>query len=70
LCDSFRFSRLQAREVRSPAELQSTEDGDDIAGHAACPDLAEDMDGYEDQDGCPERDNDLDAIVDERPLSN
>ncbi|MBD3391608.1 MAG: OmpA family protein [Chitinivibrionales bacterium] len=29
-----------------------------------CPQLAEDMDGFEDQDGCPENDNDHDEIPD------
>lgn len=29
-----------------------------------CPDLAEDMDGYEDGDGCPEADNDNDGVLD------
>ena len=30
----------------------------------ACPKLAEDFDGFEDEDGCPEDDNDLDGIAD------
>jgi outer membrane protein OmpA-like peptidoglycan-associated protein/opacity protein-like surface antigen len=29
-----------------------------------CPDLAEDFDGFEDQDGCPDPDNDRDTIAD------
>jgi outer membrane protein OmpA-like peptidoglycan-associated protein len=31
-----------------------------------CPDEAEDMDGFEDDDGCPEPDNDADGKADER----
>lgn len=30
----------------------------------ACPDIAEDLDGFEDQDGCPDFDNDKDGIYD------
>lgn len=29
-----------------------------------CPELAEDLDGFQDKDGCPESDNDQDGIVD------
>jgi len=29
-----------------------------------CPDVAEDKDGFKDEDGCPEEDNDLDGIAD------
>ncbi|MBD3335278.1 MAG: OmpA family protein, partial [Candidatus Eisenbacteria bacterium] len=40
-------------------------DGDGIAdANDACPDLAEDMDGFEDTDGCPDSDNDGDGIAD------
>jgi OOP family OmpA-OmpF porin len=40
-------------------------DGDGIAGKAdKCPDVAEDKDGFEDEDGCPEPDNDKDGIPD------
>jgi len=31
-----------------------------------CPNAAEDIDGFEDEDGCPDIDNDLDAIPDVR----
>ncbi len=31
----------------------------------ACPEVAEDMDGYQDQDGCPELDNDGDGLNDD-----
>ncbi len=40
-------------------------DGDRIANKFdACPDAAEDFDGFEDQDGCPDADNDQDGIND------
>jgi outer membrane protein OmpA-like peptidoglycan-associated protein len=40
-------------------------DRDRILGRAdACPDVAEDVDSFEDQDGCPEEDNDADGVVD------
>jgi hypothetical protein len=40
-------------------------DGDGIKGDAdKCPNEAEDLDGFEDEDGCPEFDNDHDDIPD------
>lgn len=40
-------------------------DGDGYADATdACPDRAEDHDGYEDKDGCPDIDNDLDQVLD------
>jgi outer membrane protein OmpA-like peptidoglycan-associated protein len=40
-------------------------DGDGILGDAdACPQAAEDFDGFEDGDGCPEGDNDQDGVPD------
>ncbi|HVR60847.1 MAG TPA: OmpA family protein [Polyangia bacterium] len=43
----------------------SDPDGDGIAGDAdKCPNLAEDKDGFEDEDGCPDPDNDKDGIPD------
>ncbi|MBS1121987.1 MAG: OmpA/MotB domain protein [Deltaproteobacteria bacterium] len=42
-------------------------DGDGIVGAAdACPETAEDADGFEDTDGCPELDNDHDGVLDAR----
>ena len=41
------------------ADLDGIDDGSDD-----CPELAEDHDGFEDEDGCPELDNDLDGIPD------
>jgi len=41
-------------------------DGDGIDDDAdRCPDVAEDMDGFEDGDGCPDEDNDRDGVVDD-----
>ena len=40
-------------------------DGDGIPNHAdACPQRAEDVDGFGDDDGCPEEDNDGDGVLD------
>jgi OOP family OmpA-OmpF porin len=40
-------------------------DGDGIVGaNDKCPNVAEDKDGFEDEDGCPESDNDKDGIPD------
>ncbi len=40
-------------------------DGDGIPDHLdQCPELAEDMDGFEDDDGCPDFDNDSDGVPD------
>jgi OmpA-OmpF porin, OOP family len=42
-------------------------DGDGIVGASdKCPELAEDKDGFEDEDGCPDPDNDKDGIPDLR----
>lgn len=48
-----------------PEPEDDDRDGDRILNHNdACPDQAEDVDGFEDEDGCPELDNDNDGIVD------
>lgn len=40
-------------------------DGDGLSDHLEqCPEVAEDFDGFEDEDGCPDRDNDGDGIPD------
>jgi OOP family OmpA-OmpF porin len=50
--------------VQAPA-ANPDPDGDGISGKAdKCPDIAEDKDGFEDEDGCPESDNDADGIPD------
>jgi outer membrane protein OmpA-like peptidoglycan-associated protein len=47
------------------AVLDGDRDGDGIAdSRDRCPDVAEDKDGFEDQDGCPDPDNDKDEISD------
>ena len=46
---------------RRPPDL----DGDGLRGAAdQCPKIAEDRDGFEDQDGCPDPDNDQDQVPD------
>jgi hypothetical protein len=47
-------------DLRRDADRDLILDQDD-----ACPDQAEDADGYRDDDGCPEQDNDLDGVRDE-----
>jgi outer membrane protein OmpA-like peptidoglycan-associated protein len=48
-----------------PEPEDDDRDGDRILNHNdACPDEAEDVDGFEDEDGCPELDNDSDGIAD------
>jgi outer membrane protein OmpA-like peptidoglycan-associated protein len=45
----------------------SDPDGDGIAGAAdKCPNVAEDRDGFQDEDGCPDPDNDNDGVPDLR----
>jgi OOP family OmpA-OmpF porin len=40
-------------------------DGDGIAGASdRCPNVAEDRDGFQDEDGCPDPDNDGDGVLD------
>lgn len=47
------------------ANLPPDADGDGIPDDQdACPDVAEDRDGFEDGDGCPEADNDKDGLAD------
>ncbi len=48
-----------------PAPKNPDPDGDGIANESdKCPNVAEDKDGFEDEDGCPEPDNDVDGIPD------
>ncbi|MCB9709418.1 MAG: hypothetical protein H6714_11570, partial [Myxococcales bacterium] len=53
-------------EKEAPEEpAQADRDGDGIMDDQdQCPDDAEDLDGYEDEDGCPEPDNDKDGVLD------
>ena len=47
------------------APAHNDKDRDGIPDHLdACPMLAEDFDGFEDEDGCPDPDNDNDLIPD------
>ena len=51
--------------VMMPPAPNPDPDGDGIAGAAdKCPNVAEDKDGFEDDDGCPDPDNDKDGIPD------
>ncbi len=53
------------QEVVLPPAPNPDPDGDGIAGAAdKCPNVAEDKDGFEDDDGCPDPDNDKDGIPD------
>ncbi|MFT5583659.1 MAG: outer membrane protein OmpA-like peptidoglycan-associated protein [Cognaticolwellia sp.] len=47
-----------------PAQIQDL-DADGLSDvRDKCPEVAEDLDGYQDHDGCPDSDNDSDGIVD------
>jgi outer membrane protein OmpA-like peptidoglycan-associated protein len=47
--------------------LSTDRDGDGILDDIdQCPDVAEDRDGFEDEDGCPDFDNDKDGIYDQQ----
>jgi len=69
----FNFGMIE-KEVRTTvntsrqvvmAPVNPDPDGDGIAGAAdKCPNVAEDKDGFEDEDGCPDPDNDKDGIPD------
>jgi OOP family OmpA-OmpF porin len=53
------------KEVVRVAEANPDPDGDGVVGAAdRCPMVAEDKDGFEDEDGCPDNDNDKDGIPD------
>jgi outer membrane protein OmpA-like peptidoglycan-associated protein len=59
--------RVAAMVTPTPiiAQAPSDQDGDGVLDtDDACPELAEDRDGFQDDDGCPERDNDHDKIAD------
>jgi len=51
--------------VAEPASATGDRDLDGIVdARDACPDVAEDVDQFEDEDGCVDRDNDEDGVVD------
>jgi outer membrane protein OmpA-like peptidoglycan-associated protein len=64
------FGEVQSRVVvkREVTVISPSDpDGDGIAGPAdKCPNVAEDRDGFQDEDGCPDPDNDNDGIPDLR----
>ena len=48
-----------------PEPPASDRDGDGLLDDVdACPDAAEDFDGFQDEDGCPDPDNDQDGVLD------
>ncbi len=50
---------------KATTQVDGDRDGDGIPDSKdQCPDLAEDKDGFQDQDGCPDYDNDNDGIPD------
>jgi OOP family OmpA-OmpF porin len=54
---------LLAHEI--VAKVDGDKDNDGVSDSKdACPELAEDQDGYQDDDGCPDLDNDKDGISD------
>ncbi|MET0342913.1 MAG: OmpA family protein [Polyangiales bacterium] len=60
-----RLSLLDARP--EGAKRSDDRDGDGVPdARDKCPDVAEDRDGFEDDDGCPDEDNDRDGIPDAR----
>ena len=53
-------------DPRSPGCPEADRDGDGIVdARDACPDAAEDRDGFQDDDGCPDPDNDGDGFTDD-----
>jgi OmpA family len=55
----------RVRELAPPPPPPPDRDHDRIADSAdACPDRAEDLDGFQDLDGCPDIDNDVDTVLD------
>jgi outer membrane protein OmpA-like peptidoglycan-associated protein len=57
-------ARVIASIAFEPMEVRDA-DKDGIADKSdGCPDVAEDMDTFEDTDGCPDPDNDMDGIAD------
>jgi OOP family OmpA-OmpF porin len=56
---------VEKEVVRLPPPPNPDPDGDGVVGVAdKCPLVAEDKDGFEDDDGCPDPDNDKDGIPD------
>jgi hypothetical protein len=52
-------------EWSAPFAAEPNQDGDGAAdSQDGCPQVPEDLDGFEDGDGCPDTDNDLDGVAD------
>ncbi len=64
--DSY-YSLLAGISFSPFINVDNDEDGI-VNRYDACPDEAEDFDGFEDEDGCPEPDNDTDGINDKLDL--
>jgi OmpA-OmpF porin, OOP family len=60
-----RGARRRATTRVVQESMAADRDGDGMVdGKDACPDRAEDQDGFDDSDGCPDIDNDLDRVLD------
>ncbi len=60
-----RGSLIKKEPVSQARVVEADHDQDGIPDERdACPTLAEDHDGYQDEDGCPETDNDGDGVLD------
>ena len=58
---------LQRRAMQVPQRTATPDDLDAdglLAANDRCPNVAEDLDNFEDDDGCPELDNDRDGVRD------
>jgi OOP family OmpA-OmpF porin len=63
--EKVRQTIIQREVVMMQPAPPADPDGDGIVGKSdKCPELAEDKDGFEDDDGCPDPDNDKDGIPD------
>lgn len=60
---SFGFHKSRKKAAAPPPPSDRDRDGvSDVDDK--CPERAEDLDGFEDEDGCPELDNDRDGVID------
>lgn len=59
-------STIGIKSRKSGVSVRVDSDGDGIMdSEDKCPDVAEDHDGFEDEDGCPDYDNDFDGMYDQ-----
>ncbi|MDQ3366763.1 MAG: OmpA family protein [Myxococcota bacterium] len=56
--------RKRATKEAGPGPLADRDNDGILDGNDACPDRAEDADGFDDLDGCPDIDNDADLVLD------